>query len=59
LLQEELEQGTGIAFSEDAIRDELHRLGYVWKRPRYVLDPDPEVEKKTTDSLADRPPGAA
>src|SRR5262249_1730947 len=24
-------------------------LGYVWKRPRYVLDPDPELEKKTAD----------
>ena len=24
----------------------LPRLGYTWKRPRYVLDPDPEREKK-------------
>lgn len=24
----------------------LHRLGYVWKRPRYVLAPDPQREKK-------------
>lgn len=27
------------------------RLGYVWRRPRYVLMPDPEREKKTPNSL--------
>jgi transposase len=47
LLQEELRHATGICFADDTIRRELHRLGYVWKRPRYVLDPDPELEKKT------------
>jgi transposase len=47
LLREELRQATGFRFSDDTIRRELHRLGYVWKRPRYVLDPDPELEKKT------------
>jgi hypothetical protein len=25
-------------------------LGYVWKRSRYVLAPDPEKEKKTANS---------
>ncbi len=49
LLQEELHQGTGFRLSDDTIRRELHRLGYVWKRPRYVLDPDPELEKKTAN----------
>jgi transposase len=52
LLQEELRHGTGGRFSDDTIRRELHRLGYVWKRPRYVLDPDPELEKKTADLSA-------
>lgn len=32
------------------IRRCLHRLGYVWKRPRYVLAPDPQREKKTPNS---------
>ena len=35
--------------SDSAIRRQLRRLGYVWKRPRYVLDPDPERDKKTAD----------
>jgi transposase len=48
-LQEELRHGTGNHFSDDTIRRELHRLGYVWKRPRYQLEPDPELEKKTAD----------
>jgi transposase len=52
LLQEELEHCTGQSLSDDTIRRELDRLGYVWKRSRYVLDPDPEREKKTTDSAA-------
>jgi transposase len=58
LLQEELRHGTGDRFSDDTIRRELHRLGYVWKRPRYVLDPDPELEKKTADLPAGRGPAA-
>src|SRR5438309_1040328 len=49
LLQEHLESCTGQRLSDETIRRELHRLGYVWKRPRYVLDPDPEFEKKTAD----------
>ena len=36
----------------------LRRLGYVWKRPRYVLDPDPEREEKTADSQANQGPAA-
>jgi len=53
LLQEEVEHRTGHRLSEDTIHRELDRLGYVWKRYRYVLDPDPEEEKKTADSSAD------
>lgn len=49
LVQEELRHAAGRSFSDDTIRRELHRLGYVWKRPRYVLDPDPDLEKKTAD----------
>ena len=39
----------------DGVNDcrELDRLGYVWKRSRYVLDPDPDCEKKKTDSMVD------
>lgn len=47
LLQEHIEACLGLCPSEETVRRQLHRLGYVWKRPRYVLDPDPEREKKT------------
>lgn len=49
LLQEHLARCGGIRPSERSIRRELRRQGYVWKRPRYVLDPDPEAEKKKSD----------
>jgi transposase len=49
LLREYLRRSTGADVSEPTVRRQLHRLGYVWKRPRYVLDPDPEREKKTPD----------
>lgn len=32
--------------SDATLRRELHALGYVWKRPRYVLDPDPRRAAK-------------
>jgi transposase len=47
LIQEVIELVTGLRFSDDTIRRELKRLRFVWKRPRYVLAPDPEREKKT------------
>jgi transposase len=47
LLQEHLEHCTGQRLSETTLRRELHRLGFVWKRSRSDLDPDPELEKKT------------
>jgi transposase len=47
LLQEHLYLHGGRWLSDDTIRRELDGLGYVWKRFRYVLPPDPEREKKT------------
>jgi transposase len=52
LLQQELEKGLGRRLSDETVRRGLRRLGYLWKRPRYVLAPDPEREKKTADSSA-------
>jgi transposase len=49
LLQHWLIEQTGLTFSDSAIRQHLHRLGYTWKRSRYVLEPDPEREKKKAD----------
>ena len=46
LLQEHLARCTGKHLSEDTLRREIHRLDYVWKRPRYVLAPDPELRGK-------------
>lgn len=50
LLQTALLVCTGDWFCARTIRRELERLEYVWKRPRYVLAPDPEREKKTSNS---------
>jgi transposase len=58
LLQEHLEQCTGRWFSDDTIRRELQRQRYVWKRSRYVLDPDPELEKKKAAAAANPGPAA-
>jgi transposase len=52
LLREHLGRQTGQWLSDDTVRRELDRLGYVWKRYRYVLPPDPEREKKTRHSAA-------
>jgi transposase len=59
LLCDALHRDTGRRPSEDTVRRALHRLGYVWKRPRYVLAPDPDREKKKTRPAADRGPAAA
>lgn len=50
LLQEELRGVLGQEFSDDTLRRQLRNLDFVWKRPRYVLESDPEREKKTPDS---------
>jgi len=52
LLQEQIERKTGLRLSEDTIRRELQRQHYVWKRYRYVLEPDPDLEKKTQNQAA-------
>lgn len=41
---------TGVKFSPHTIRRKLKELGYSWKRPRYLLLPDPSAEKKTLNS---------
>jgi len=48
LLRTYLQQTHGLEVSPDSIRSKLHELGYVWKRFRYTLKPDPERVKKTT-----------
>ena len=46
LLQQHL-AGRGLpACSSDTLRRYLDAHDWVWKRPRYVLEPDPEKEKK-------------
>lgn len=59
LLREHLYRRGGCWLSDDTIRRELDRLGYVWKRCRYVLPPDPEREKKTGHPAAAAGPAAA
>jgi len=44
-------QGTGQRHYADTIQGQLHRLGWVGKRTRYVLDP--KLEKTTADSPKD------
>jgi len=58
LLQEHLARYGGVRPSAAALRQELHQQDYAWKRPRRVLDPDPEREKKTANSCANRAPGS-
>jgi transposase len=36
------------------VRRALQRLDFVWKRPRYALEPDPEAEKKTAHPPSDQ-----
>jgi transposase len=46
MLKAELEKG-GDRVSERTVRRTLHRLGFRWKRPKYVLGrPDPDYEQK-------------
>ena len=59
LLREHLAAATGETLSAASVRRQLAELGYVWKRPRYVLEPDPEREKRTRDPAALEKPAAA
>jgi transposase len=52
LLQQHLARWGGQWLSATTLRRKLDELGYTWKRPRYVLDPDPERGKKTPHPLA-------
>jgi transposase len=46
LLSNHLGEWGGWKPSDRSIRLELKQLGYVYKRPRYILNPDPELSKK-------------
>jgi transposase len=46
LLQGHLAHWGLTGLSDATLRRQLHALGYVWKRPRYVLDPDPRRAAK-------------
>jgi transposase len=59
LLRAQLEGLLGQTFSVRTVRRAIQDLDYVWKRPRYMLPPDPEEEKKTPDLRANRPFAAA
>jgi transposase len=59
LLRDHLHRTSGQWLSDDTLRRELDRLGYVWKRFRYVLPPDPLREKKTRDPATPAGPAAA
>ena len=59
LLRDYLERCGGRRLSIDTIRRRLRRLDYLWKRPRYVLPPDPERGKKTRHPTAAAGPAAA
>jgi len=48
LLREHLATHMEGRVSDTTLREQLHRLGYVWKRPRYVLQPDPDRENPGT-----------
>lgn len=57
MLIDYLERVTAQTLSEDSIRRQLHQMGYCWKRPRYVLQPDPDLEKKAPHPTAAIPTG--
>ncbi len=54
LLRDILATRIGMHVSDATLRRALHRLDHAWKRPRYVLRPDAEREKKTQDSPTNR-----
>jgi transposase len=58
LLIEHLATRSGQRVSDSTVRRQLRRMGYVWKRPRYVLQPDPAREKKARSAPAAAAAGA-
>lgn len=59
LLIEHLATQSGQRVSDATLRRQLRRMGYVWKRPRYVLQPDPAREKKARHTAPAAAAGAA
>ncbi len=59
LLIEHVARRSGVRVSDEPLRRQLRRLGYVWKRPRSVLAADPDREKKAPDRAAFGIPGPA
>lgn len=59
LLRETMAVLEGLNVSARTVRRTLAGLNYTWKRPRYVLAADPELEKKTAFAPADRRLAAA
>jgi transposase len=51
LLREHLKAYTKVSISDNTVRAQLHRMRYAWKRPRYVLIPDPDRDKKNYKSI--------
>ena len=47
---------TGLKLSDDTLRRQMHRMRYAWKRPRYVLQPDPQQKKKAQPAPSALPP---
>lgn len=47
LLWDYLTNHDAIEISQRTVRRQLNSLGFVWKRFRYILNPDPDGEKKT------------
>jgi transposase len=59
VLIEHLATQSGQRVSDSTVRRQLRRMGYVWKRPRYVLQADPAREKKARPAPAAPTAGAA
>jgi transposase len=60
LLQQQIQRRTGLVPSDDTVRRKLHQMDFAWKRPRYALEPDPELRgKKEAYPAANPPPAAA
>jgi transposase len=52
LLCDQVRKNLQVECCDVTLRLCLRRMGYRWKRPRYVLAPDPQREKKNSDSAS-------
>ncbi len=50
LLRQHLARLSDIMPSPNCVRERIHVLGFVWKRPRYALKPDPQYNQKKLKS---------